>query len=77
MVETFCPTVGTVFCAVGGAEGLKSDLMLERRVVLPALSSPRRRMEYSVQFQTLVFAYRSSLGCGTFSTGCVSVNSLS
>jgi len=45
-VLTFWPTVGTVGLEGGGAEEQRV-LMLDRRVVLPALSRPRRRMEYS------------------------------
>ena len=62
MVATFCPTVGTVLPAVdeGGASPvepragsdveevvLKIALIWLRNVVLPALSRPRRIMEYS------------------------------
>ena len=46
MVATFWPTVGTVGLEGGGAEENKV-FMVERRVVLPALSRPRRRIEYS------------------------------
>lgn len=49
MVDIFCPTVGTVFCAMAGAFGevLYKDLMADRSVVFPALSKPRRSKEYS------------------------------
>ena len=53
IVATFWPTVGTVLPAVdeGSASpsgcNVKSALIWERRVVLPALSRPRRRIEYS------------------------------
>lgn len=49
MVETFWPTVGTVLVAGSGWSGRYRDLMEERRVVLPALSKPSKRMEYSVE----------------------------
>jgi len=53
MVETFWPTVGTVFWGrdcedellLGGGE--KRALIWLWKVVLPALSRPRRRTEYS------------------------------
>jgi hypothetical protein len=63
IVATFWPTVGTVFPAVveagaspvapsaGSAEDelvLKVALIWLRNVVLPALSRPRRMIEYSV-----------------------------
>jgi len=52
-VETFWPTVGTVFWGrdcedellLGGGE--KRALIWLWKVVLPALSRPRRRTEYS------------------------------
>ena len=59
MVATFCPTVGTVLPAVsdgaaspvgpaaGSAIVLKRALICVNRVVLPALSRPRRMIEYS------------------------------
>jgi len=46
-VETFWPTVGTVLRDGEGWSARKRDLIWESRVVLPALSRPRRRMEYS------------------------------
>ena len=51
MVDTFCPTVGTVFNFGAGLEGRKSDLTCSWKVVLPALSRPRRRTEYSAHHQ--------------------------
>lgn len=47
-MATFWPTVGRVFCT-GCADGDAEDkaLIAESRVVLPALSRPRRRIEYS------------------------------
>ena len=47
-MATFWPTVGRVFCT-GCADGESEDkaLIAESRVVLPALSRPRRRIEYS------------------------------
>jgi hypothetical protein len=59
IVATFCPTVGTVLPAVveagalpmapfeGSTAVLNRALIWVRSVVLPALSRPRRRMEYS------------------------------
>ena len=47
MVETFWPTVGTVLTLGEGCEGRKMDLICSWKVVLPALSRPRRRTEYS------------------------------
>jgi hypothetical protein len=53
MVATFWPTVGTVLPAVEEGSASPSGcrvfraLICERSVVLPALSRPRRRMEYS------------------------------
>jgi len=44
-VTVFWPTVGTVLRF--GCVGVKRALICERSVVLPALSRPRRRMEYS------------------------------
>jgi len=44
-VATFWPTVGTVFRF--GLRELYAAFICSRRVVLPALSRPRRRMEYS------------------------------
>jgi hypothetical protein len=44
-VATFWPTVGTVLRL--GCEGVYAALICSRRVVLPALSRPRRRTEYS------------------------------
>lgn len=46
MVATFWPTVGTVLRL--GCEGVYVPFICSRRVVLPALSRPRRRTEYSV-----------------------------
>lgn len=46
-VETFWPTVGTVL-SFGCRCGLKRALICSSKVVFPALSSPRRRMEYSL-----------------------------
>lgn len=48
MVETFWPTVGTVLSLGAGAEGRKRAFTCSWKVVLPALSRPRRRTEYSV-----------------------------
>lgn len=53
MVATFWPTVGTVLPAVvEGSLSLDAEakraLTWERKVVLPALSRPRSKMEYSV-----------------------------
>jgi hypothetical protein len=45
-VATFWPTVGTVL-SFGWRCGLKRALICSSNVVFPALSSPRRRMEYS------------------------------
>ena len=45
MVATFWPTVGTVLRL--GCEGVYVPFICSRRVVLPALSRPRRRTEYS------------------------------
>lgn len=47
-MATFCPTVGRVLCT-GWADGEAEDkaLIAESRVVLPALSRPKRRIEYS------------------------------
>ena len=47
-MATFWPTVGTVGL-LGGAASEKRVLIVERRVVLPALSRPRRRIEYSIR----------------------------
>jgi len=47
MVDTFCPTVGTVLSLGSGLSGWKSDLTCSWNVVLPALSRPRRMTEYS------------------------------
>jgi hypothetical protein len=46
IVVTFWPTVGTVF-RFGVCEGRKRALIWEWKVVLPALSRPRTRTEYS------------------------------
>jgi len=54
MVETFWPTVGTVFSLGGGAEGSNKDLTCSWKVVLPALSRPRRRTEYSIYYYQYV-----------------------
>lgn len=56
--------------------------MLERRVVLPALSRPRRRMEYSAVGGELLLVYeecwemkgRNGQGKGTFFAGGIEVN---
>jgi hypothetical protein len=45
MVATFWPTVGTV--RRFGFEGVYAPFICSRSVVLPALSRPRRRIEYS------------------------------
>jgi hypothetical protein len=72
MVATFWPTVGTVLPAVeegvaspSGCRVLYSALIWERRVVLPALSRPRRRMEYSArEFQQMTGERGRKLGKG-------------
>jgi hypothetical protein len=46
IVETFWPTVGTVL-RFGCKWAECRALICSRRVVLPALSRPRRRIEYS------------------------------
>ncbi len=53
IVDTFCPTVGTVFNFGAGLLGRKRDLTCSWKVVLPALSRPRRRTEYSEQIVRL------------------------
>lgn len=47
MVETFWPTVGTVLSLGSGWSGWKRALTCSWKVVLPALSRPRRMTEYS------------------------------
>jgi hypothetical protein len=50
MVDTFWPTVGTVLSFGEGPSGRKMALTCSWKVVLPALSRPRRRTEYSVSW---------------------------
>lgn len=64
MLATFWPTVGTVFPGLGAGapsgRGWKRAFIWERRVVLPALSRPRRRTEYSnARAQSRRLAYSS------------------
>lgn len=49
MVETFWPTVGTVL-SFGWRLLEWMAFICSRSVVLPALSRPSRRMEYSVEY---------------------------
>ena len=48
-MDTFWPTVGTVFNFGAGEPGRKSAFTCSWKVVFPALSRPRRRTEYSAE----------------------------
>lgn len=50
--------MGTVLFAGLGCDGWYKDFIVDNSVVFPALSRPRRRMEYSVCFHERVRGVR-------------------
>jgi hypothetical protein len=73
--------VGTVFNFGAGLEGRKRDLTCSWKVVLPALSRPRRRTEYSAccQLQFTIGNGRCNgqeRGVKTFFTGSIQIQAL-